>query len=134
MNTLYETWLTAWNGDGAQLQKIVHDDFVGHWPNREVRGREELWSVIQMGHEPFSTISFRCQVGPIVDGEFAAGRWTAEGIYRGTGSDDPSSGKQVTFAGADFFRTSEGKIIEYWVSSDVYELMQQISGDGEENG
>ena len=41
--SVYERWLfELWHGDYDVAHEIIADGFVGHWPDREVQGREAL--------------------------------------------------------------------------------------------
>lgn len=35
-------------------------------------------------------------------------------------------GKEVSFEGTDIFQIRNGKIVDYWVSSDVVDFMNQL--------
>jgi predicted ester cyclase len=47
------------------------------------------------------------------------------GTHRGDFMGMPASGKKVTATVADFFRISEGKVVEHWGVSDFASVMQQ---------
>jgi predicted ester cyclase len=83
--------------------------------------------MVEMGRAPFTALTFTLAVGPIVDGDFLASRWAAEGRYRGglPGATAPA-GTPVTYGGADIFRLENGQIAEYWVSADALHLMVQL--------
>ncbi len=68
-------WLAdLWNGSPSVAQNLVPDDFIGHWPDREVRGPAELATVIGETQEMFTTLAFTLEVGPIVEGDLASAR------------------------------------------------------------
>ena len=75
----------------------------------------------------FPDLRFAVETGPIVEEEMVAGRWIAEGTYRGgvPGSSAPP-GTQVRFHGNDIWRAEDGLIREYWLSDDLLDLMQQL--------
>jgi predicted ester cyclase len=75
----------------------------------------------------FDGLRFTVEVGPIIDGELVAGRWIAEGAYRGgvPGSIVPA-GSPVRFHGNDIWRARDGLIREYWLSDDLIDLLQQL--------
>ena len=82
---LYCRWINElWAGKPGEGE-IVSDDFVGHWPNREVRGPAELASIIGETQAMFETLTFEIEVGPLVDGDLVAGRW--RGVGRSTAGD-----------------------------------------------
>ncbi|OEU88643.1 polyketide cyclase [Streptomyces abyssalis] len=109
MHALYRRWLDdLWNGSPGAAAGIVSPDFTGHWPGREVRGPEGLAAAVTELREMFSEISFTLEVGPFVEGDLVAARWTGRGVTpEGT----------VTFTGNDILRASEGRFAEYWVGT-----------------
>ena len=105
---LYERWINElWAGSDIAAE-IVTGDFVGHWPDREVRGPDELQAIIAETRNMLADLSFAIQLGPLVDGEMVAGRW----IGRGRSDDGPMS-----FTGNDILRIEDGRFAEYWTGT-----------------
>lgn len=107
---LYRRWIhELWGGDDAHrddtADELVHDDFVGHWPDRDVTGRRALLDLIGETHSAFDQLSFVVAVGPVAEGDLVAGRWAGEG----ENADGPA-----TFFGNDIVRLADGKVVEYW--------------------
>lgn len=137
----YRRWLLElWHGDVALASELVSDDFVVHQgragPGRseDQRGPAAVVAMVEQGHAPFDDLRFDLDVGPLVDGDFVVGRWTARGRYAGglPGATAPP-GTAVTFSGTDVLRAADGRFVEYWVSSDGLALMAQLGalgGDG----
>ncbi|MFD0201110.1 MULTISPECIES: ester cyclase [Saccharothrix] len=106
---LYRRWLDElWNGRPDVAARLVTDDFVGHWPDREVTGPVELADVVGQTHAMFTDLSFRLDVGPVVDGDLLAARWTGRGRT-------PEG--LMTFIGHDILRVRDGRFAEYWVAT-----------------
>lgn len=106
---LYRRWLAElWNGSPNAAHDLVSDDFVGHWPDREIRGPAELAAVIGQTQEMFTRLTFTLEVGPIVEGDLVAGRWTGRG-ETGDG--------EMSFFGNDILRVANGRFVEYWTAS-----------------
>ena len=106
---LYRRWIEdLWGGDPEVAHELVSDDFLGHWPDREVRGPEELAAVIEQTRSMFAGLTFTVQVGAIVEGDLVAGRWTGQG--------ETSEGP-ATFFGNDILRIEHGRFAEYWTAS-----------------
>ncbi len=129
---LWERWIGLWNGGLDQAAAIIHPDFVFHRipPPRlpeGVHGREALLAWIRQSRSIFDDLRFTVEVGPIIDGDSVAGRWVAEGTYRGgvPGSTAPP-GSPVRFHGNDIWRAENGLIREYWLSDDLLDLLQQL--------
>lgn len=107
---LYERWINElWAGDPVAAQ-IVSPDFVGHWPNREVHGPDELQSVIAETHDMLRDLTFAIELGPIVDGDMVAGRW----VGSGNSPDGP-----MKFTGNDILRIEGDRFAEYWTGTSV---------------
>jgi predicted ester cyclase len=135
---LYDRWLLElWHGDEAVAQEIVTPDFVVHQVRGEpgeseaTRGPDAAIELARMGRSPFSEITFTVEVGPIVDGDMLAARWTGRGTYAGgiPGASAPA-GTEVSFGGIDIMRIEDGRLAEYWVSSDGLALMGQLGALG----
>ena len=53
---LYERWISElWAGKPVAAD-IVSDDFVGHWPDRDVHGPAELQAIVDQTHAMFSEL------------------------------------------------------------------------------
>lgn len=106
---LYRRWLEElWNGDPSAARELVTDDFVGHWPDREVAGADELAAIIAETQAMFTELSFELAVGPIVEGDLVSARWTGRG-------ETPDG--RMSFFGNDILRLRDGRFAEYWVAS-----------------
>jgi predicted SnoaL-like aldol condensation-catalyzing enzyme len=106
---LYRRWLLElWQGDLGVADEIVADHFTGHWPDREVRGRDQLTAIIAETRGMMSALTFRLEVGPIAEGDLVAARWTGEG---------ESAQGRMRFFGNDLLRVDDGRFAEYWVAS-----------------
>lgn len=131
---LYGHWLGLWNGELAIAESIVAPDCVIHHPNLpspttdQRSGVERIVAMVREGRAPFHKLVFSLDVGPIEEGDKLAARWTCRGNYAGEfpGAHAPA-GTTVIFSGADIFRLRDGKIAEYWASSDALQLMQQLN-------
>lgn len=104
----YRRWIhELWTGKPI-ASELVADDFVGHWPDHDVHGPAELESTIEKTHNMFDELTFQIEVGPLVDGELVAGRWTGRG----------KSGDSLTvFYGNDILRFADGRFVEYWTGT-----------------
>jgi hypothetical protein len=71
---LYQRWIDElWAGKPVAAE-VVSDDFVGHWPDRDVHGPAELQAIIDETQKMFSDLTFSIEIGPLVDGDLMAGR------------------------------------------------------------
>lgn len=109
VHELYRRWLDElWNGSPSAAQQLVSADFVGHWPDRDVTGPSELAEIIGQTQDMFTQLSFTLEVGPIVEGDLVAGRWTGQA---------QTSEGPMSFFGNDILRVRDGHFVEYWTAS-----------------
>jgi hypothetical protein len=107
-NTLYHRWIgEIWAGEPVPAD-LVADEFVGHWPDRDVHGRDELAAIIDQTRRMFDRLDFEVVLGPLIDGDLLAGRWSGVGTH---------AGGEVVFAGNDILRLANGRIVEYWTGT-----------------
>jgi SnoaL-like domain len=105
---LYERWINElWSGRPVAAE-VVSDDFVGHWPDRDVHGPAELQAIIDETQKMFSDLTFSIEIGPLVDGDLIAGRW----VGSGTTQNGP-----MRFTGNDILRFADGRFVEYWTGT-----------------
>jgi hypothetical protein len=105
---LYRRWIgELWAGQPV-ASELVSEDFVGHWPHRDVHGPDELTKIVDETHSMFAELKFVIDVPPFVDGDMVAARW----IATGAASDGPKR-----FVGNDILRVADGRIVEYWMGT-----------------
>jgi len=105
---LYERWLNElWAGEPV-APDLVTDDFVGHWPDREVHGPTELHEIVGETRGMLSDLNFVVEVGPFADGDLLACRW----VGTGAAEDGPRR-----FTGNDILRMADGRFVEYWTGT-----------------
>jgi predicted ester cyclase len=138
LRRLYRRWmLELWNGDLGLAGELVTDDFLIHQAradgaaSEDLRGPEALAGMVRDGHAPFEGLRFEIEVGPVVEGDLVAARWTGRGRYRGgLPGATAAPGTPVAFGGTDLLRARGGRFAEYWVSSDGLALMAQLGALG----
>jgi hypothetical protein len=105
---LYGRWVNQlWAGEPVAAE-LVSEDFVGHWPDRDVHGPDELQKIVAETHAMMSELTFVIEIEPFVDGDLLAARWV------GTGS-APDGPKR--FVGNDILRIADGRFVEYWTGT-----------------
>jgi predicted ester cyclase len=125
---LYSLWIRAWNGEDIDLEEIFDRDVIVRQMPKEHHGIEAVQEMIEQGRAPFDPVLFRVDVEPIFDDHMLAARWTCGGTYiGGLPNVTARPGKQVVFGGIDIWRFSDGKVTDYWVSSDGLWLMEQLN-------
>ncbi|ASU86260.1 polyketide cyclase [Nocardiopsis gilva YIM 90087] len=109
IHDLYRRWIDdVWNGSPEAVKDLVGDDFVGHWPDQDVHGPTELAERIGRTQAMFTDLRFELQVGPFVEENLVAGRWTGRGR---------TSDGEMSFFGNDILLVRDGRFVEYWVAS-----------------
>lgn len=128
LRAMYRRWIAMWNGDLDLAYELMSPACPIHQPPNDLRGEEGLRRMVEMGRAPFEDPVFAIEVEPIVEGDRLAARWTMTGRYRGgiPGTTAPA-GTEITFGGIDIWRVENGKIAEYWVSSDGLYFMAQLN-------
>lgn len=105
---LYQRWiLELWAGAPVATD-LVRDEFVGHWPDREVRGPAELEAIIAETRNMFGSLTFAIEIGPLVDGDLMAGRWIGRGV---------TADGDLSFTANDIHRVSGERVVEYWTGT-----------------
>ncbi|KAB8189404.1 hypothetical protein FH608_040130 [Nonomuraea phyllanthi] len=127
-SNLYRRWLLEmWNGDFDLARDLVTPGFVGHWPGMDVHGPDGLIEALRMGFQPFDDVKVTLDVGPVVDGEHVAARWTFSGTYKGgLPGASAAAGTRVAFSGHDLLRVEGDRFAEYWVISDAQTFNRQL--------
>lgn len=130
---LWKSWQNLWNGDLDVADEIIAPDFVAHFAPvgnspGGVRGPEELKRWISGSLAAFADHEFTTTVGPIIDGDMAAGRWVFRAAYAGgiPGASPDAVGGPVEYAGMDIFRVESGRIAEYWLCADIMVMLGQV--------
>ena len=133
MQAIWVEWLALWNGDLAKADTIIAEDFRVHFsplpgtPEGTGQGRAGLTAWIAGFHQTFVPFRFVEQFAPVIDRDMIAGRWRATGVLAGEfPGAQAARGTPVAFAGADFLRVAGGRIAEYWLASDMTDLLSQL--------
>ena len=130
---LVDGWLHLWNGDLARAQELVTPDFRVHAAMMDggdgsaVSGPDALAGWIGRTRAAFPDLTFAAEVGPIVQDDLLALRWTTAGTYGGGfpgATAEP--GTPIAFTGTDLLRVANGRFAEYWVNSDIHALLAQL--------
>jgi SnoaL-like domain len=105
---LYRRWINElWAGKPVATE-LVSGDFVGHWPNRDVRGPDELQAIFDETRTMFSDLEFVVEIEAFVDRDLVAARWVGTGVT----ADGPAR-----FTGNDILRFADGRFVEYWTGT-----------------
>ncbi|SHG69834.1 ester cyclase [Streptoalloteichus hindustanus] len=129
---LHRRWIDElWHADLDRIADLAGEifapDFVGRWPEAAVHGPDALAEWLRAGLMAFTEPRMTVDLGPLVDGDLAAARWTFRGRYAGgiPGATAPV-GTAVAFSGMEFLRYDAGRFVEYWVSSNEVDSHRQL--------
>ena len=76
---LYGRWMDElWAGKPV-ANDLVSEDFVGHWPDHEVHGPDELNATVDKTRSMLTDLQFVIDVEPFVEGDMLAARWIGTG-------------------------------------------------------
>ncbi len=70
----------------------------------------------------------------IAEGEKVAKLWSGTGTHKAELFGIPATEKKIVLKGIEIFRIEDGKIVEVWVSWDVYGIMQQLGAFSPKEG
>ncbi|MBO0993552.1 ester cyclase [Bacillus sp. SD088] len=131
--SIYKVWVKAWNEDINVLDEIVDENCIVHQArtdgkdSKNKQGVEAMKDVIISSISFFDNIRMSLVVGPIEEDNYVSARWLFNGKYNGQmAGANAEKGKEISFEGTDIFQIRNGKIVDYWVSSDVVDFMNQL--------
>jgi predicted ester cyclase len=133
MSGLVESWLKLWNGDYSEAEALISSDFVIHAAMLDggdgsgAGGPQGLVGWVGQTRAALPDLDFTVEVGPVVEDDHLALRWSARGTYAGgfPGA-AAAAGTKVAFTGTDLLRVQHGQLAEYWVNSDMHVLLAQL--------
>ncbi|MBX9366368.1 ester cyclase [Streptomyces sp. WAC04114] len=141
MGELYGHWAALWRGDFSRADEILDPGFVVHQARPDgsdseaVTGSARLLPEIEQTMAVFDGVALTVDVGPIVQGDLIAARWTLRARYAG-GLEHATApaGTPVEFSGHDILRVCGGRFVEYWTCTDVLAGLAQLGAVSGPNG
>jgi len=122
-------WLDLWNGDYALADRIVATPFILHAAlpdgsdTSAIDRPEAVADWVRQIRVGVRDLHYSIEAGPVIDGNLIAVRWRATGhLAARTGA----MGAPIDFTGMDMLRLEGGRIVEYWLNSDVHVLLAQM--------
>lgn len=107
--------------------ELISPDAVFHVPGRPepMRGPDGYLAIIGTMRGGFPDIQWTLDE-LIAEGDKIAARFTMRGTHQGAFFGVPPSGKKIEVRAMNFYRFSEGQIVEEWGQPDLLSLLQQI--------
>lgn len=90
-----------------------------------VVGPEALKQLLSLYRESYADIHMQI-LATVAEGDSVVSRWTGSGVHTGALFLPGARGRRVTISGMDFFVVREGRIVEGWISWDVFGLLQAL--------
>ncbi|CAL9330446.1 MULTISPECIES: ester cyclase [unclassified Streptomyces] len=141
LRALYGRWSEVWRGDFSHAEEILDPGFVVHQARPDgsdseaTTGPERLLPEIEQTMAAFGDIAITVDLGPIVDGDLVAARWTMRATYTG-GIPQATApiGTKISFSGNDILRARDGRFVEYWTCTDILDGLSQLGAISGPNG
>ena len=107
--------------------ELISPSAVFHVPGRRepVRGPAGYLEIIGMMRGGFPDIQWTLEE-MVVEGDMVAARFTMKGTHRGTFFGVPPTGRSIQVQAMNFYRLSDGKLVEERGQPDLLSLLQQI--------
>jgi steroid delta-isomerase-like uncharacterized protein len=107
--------------------EILAADFVAHHPAFPdgIGGPEGIMQMAAMFRAGFPDLHYTPE-DLIAEHDKVAVRWHASGTHQGMFLNVAPTGKRMSITGIDIFRIADGQIVEAWVNSDFFGLLQRI--------
>ncbi len=100
-------------------------DFVGHFPEETVHGREGVLAQVMAHRRSFPDWTEEVE-DTIADRDRVVVRFKSHGTNSGDFLGRPPTGNRVEISEVAIFRLSDGKIVEQWVYPDILSLQRQL--------
>jgi C-1 hydroxylase len=110
-------------GDASYLHEIIAPDF--RYRQGAPLGVDGVAANLRALHAGFSEIECTLEQC-LAEGDWAAFRYVIAGTHSGKFAGKAATGRRITWAGADFVRLREGKLVELWQVEASLPLMEGI--------
>lgn len=107
------------------IDELFAEDFVGHFPEETVHGREGALAQVIAHRTAFPDWTEEV-VDTIADGDRVVVRFISRGTNQGDFLGNPPTGKHVEISEVAIFRLNDGKIVEQWVYPDILSMQRQL--------
>jgi len=112
-------------GNTELIDELFADDFIGHFPEQTVRGREGVRSQVIAHRKSFPDWKEELR-DTIADRDRVVVRFTSSGTNLGRFLGQPATGNRVEISEVAIFRLRDGKIVEQWVYPDILSMQRQL--------
>jgi steroid delta-isomerase-like uncharacterized protein len=124
---LEEVWS---RGDLSAADQIYSPDFTSHQRSHpdgagDLRGRDHLKSFVAELRSAFPDFSDSVD-DQVAEGDKVVTRFTSQGTHRGPIMGVAATGRTVSWMGITIDRIADSKIVENWVSWDLFGVMRAL--------
>lgn len=119
---LHEIWNT---GEVTAVDEVYAEDFVGHFPQGERRGREGARNGIDRIRAAFPDWHEAVEQ-MVAEGNTVVTRYTSTGTHRGDFGGIAPTGRPITMPEISVYRVARGKVAEQWCVFDQLGHLQQL--------
>lgn len=119
---LHEIWNT---GEVAAVDDVYTDDFVGHFPQGERRGREGARNGIVRIRAAFPDWHEHVEQ-MVTEGNTVVTRYTSTGTHRGDLDGLAPTARAIAIPEISIYRVARGKVAEQWCLYDRLVYTQQL--------
>lgn len=111
----------------ALADELVSPDAVFHVPGRPepMSGPQGYLAIIAMMRDGFPDIQWALEQ-MVAEADTVAARFVMRGTHQGNFSGVPPTGRKIEVQALNFYRWSDGQIIEEFGQPDMMSLLQQI--------
>ena len=113
-------------GNMSVIDELFAADFVNHDPTQPATRDLAALKQFMLARQAAFPDQRTTIEDLFVEGDRVAKRWTWRGTQTGEFNGIPPTGRQVTIAGIDILRVSDGKIQEIWWGYDMLGVLQQL--------
>lgn len=117
-------------GDRSVIEEVIAPDCTFHHPGMTTNplGPAGLEHIADIFFTAFPDL--RASMDEMVaEGDSIAVRWTSTGTHEGELMGIAPTGRKVEFTGMNLFHLKDGKISEWWSSTDELGIMRQIGAE-----
>lgn len=123
--TVFEVWS---NGDLDRLDDLIAPQVVHHDPHdpHAAQGLDGLKKGITAYRRAFPDAHFTVE-DQLAEADKVLTRWRTVGTHLGSLTDEPPTGRRVTYTGMVIERLEDGRIVEAWRNWDTLALLTAIN-------
>ena len=126
IEVVHEVFSEIWSkGNIDLISNLYAENFVGHFPEGTVHGREGMRAGVIAHRTSFPDCTEEVE-DTIADRDRVVVRFTSRGTNLGDFLGNPPTGSRVEVSEVAIYRLSKGRIDEQWVYPDILSMQRQL--------